>query len=99
MDEAGLLHRTHGGALPVALRQATHEASIADKATHEASIADKATHEASIADKAALCAKEKRVIGLTAARLVTPGDTLALNGGTTTIQVARALRGALSLHI
>ncbi len=79
LDEAGLLHRTHGGALLVAPARALHEASIADKAT--------------------LCAEEKRSIGLAAARLIAPGDTLALNGGTTTVQVARALRGVTPLRL
>jgi DeoR/GlpR family transcriptional regulator of sugar metabolism len=37
---------------------------------------------------------EKRWIGEAAAALVEPGDTLYLNGGTTTLQVFRHLRGA-----
>jgi DeoR family transcriptional regulator, aga operon transcriptional repressor len=36
-------------------------------------------------------APEKQLIGQAAAALVTPGSTVALNGGTTTVEVARAL--------
>jgi DeoR/GlpR family transcriptional regulator of sugar metabolism len=48
--------------------------------------------ELSVHDKAAICAAEKQAIGRAAAGLVAPGDVIALNGGTTTVQVARALR-------
>jgi DeoR/GlpR family transcriptional regulator of sugar metabolism len=40
-------------------------------------------------EAAATHPEEKRLIGQTAARLVEPGDTLFLNGGTTTLQVFR----------
>jgi DeoR family transcriptional regulator, aga operon transcriptional repressor len=36
-------------------------------------------------------APEKQQIGQAAAELITPGSTVALNGGTTTVEVARAL--------
>lgn len=39
-------------------------------------------------------ASEKRAIGKTAAAMVRPGDTIFLNGGTTTLQVVRHLRSA-----
>ena len=39
-------------------------------------------------------ALEKRAIGETAAAMVHPGDTIFLNGGTTTLQVFRHLRSA-----
>ena len=55
--------------------------------------------ESSPTAKAVLHADEKQAIGAAAARLVTPGDTLALNGGTTTAQVARALRGLTPLRL
>jgi DeoR/GlpR family transcriptional regulator of sugar metabolism len=77
LAEAGLLRRTHGGALrPQAQR----------------------TLEPSIAEKAATCAAEKRAIAAAAARLVSPGDTLAFTGGTTTVQVARAVRALSHLR-
>lgn len=58
-----------------------------------------ALHERSLRDKAALCAEEKQAIGRTAAALVTPGAVIALNGGTTTAQVARALRQLPNLRL
>lgn len=77
MEEAGLLRRTHGGALrPHA----------------------QGTREPSIAEKAAICAAEKRAIAAAAARLVGPGATLAFTGGTTTVQVARAVRAVPRLR-
>jgi DeoR family transcriptional regulator of aga operon len=44
-------------------------------------------------------ADEKRRIGLAAANLVEKGDTIALSPGTTTTQVARALRHREEIHI
>jgi DeoR family transcriptional regulator of aga operon len=41
--------------------------------------------------KTARNAPEKQLIGRTAAALITPDTTVALNGGTTTVEVARAL--------
>lgn len=55
--------------------------------------------ERSPRDKAALCVEEKHAIGRAAAGLVTPGDIVALNGGTTTLQVARALRSVGNLRV
>jgi DeoR/GlpR family transcriptional regulator of sugar metabolism len=43
-------------------------------------------------DKAVLQVIEKRAIGIAAARLLTPGEVVALTGGTTTLEVARRLR-------
>jgi DeoR family transcriptional regulator, aga operon transcriptional repressor len=43
--------------------------------------------------KTARNAPEKQLIGRVAATLITPGATVALNGGTTTVEVARALAG------
>ncbi len=50
-------------------------------------------------DKAVLHEAEKRAIGRTAAQLVAPGDVVALNGGTTSVEVARAIRGVPGLHV
>lgn len=55
--------------------------------------------ERSVSDKAAICAAEKQAIGRAAARLVLPGDVIALNGGTTTAQLARALHQVASLRL
>lgn len=44
-------------------------------------------------DRATTMAREKRAIGLAAAALVHDGDTVLLDGGTTTLEVARALVG------
>lgn len=79
LDRAGLVRRTHGGAL------------LPDGGSSEA--------EPRPRDKATLRAEEKRAIGRAAARLVKPGDVIALNGGTTTVQVARALRTLSSLRL
>lgn len=48
-------------------------------------------HELPLLYKMARNAPEKRLIGQAAAALVAPDATVALNGGTTTIEVARAL--------
>lgn len=47
----------------------------------------------SLDDRVTTSADEKRVIGKTAASLVRDGDTVLLDGGTTTLEVARALVG------
>ena len=44
-------------------------------------------------DRTGTAAAEKRAIGLAAAALVEDGDTVLLDGGTTTLEVARALVG------
>ncbi len=44
-------------------------------------------------DRRATAAEEKQAIGLAAAALVRDGDTVLLDGGTTTLEVARALVG------
>lgn len=44
-------------------------------------------------DRTASAGREKRAIGLSAAALVEDGDTVLLDGGTTTLEVARALVG------
>jgi DeoR family fructose operon transcriptional repressor len=43
----------------------------------------------SFAEKETVYAEEKKSIGLTAARLIKDGETIAFGGGTTTLQVAR----------
>ncbi|MBI2941860.1 MAG: DeoR/GlpR transcriptional regulator [Chloroflexi bacterium] len=48
--------------------------------------------ELSVREKSTLNIEEKRRIGLAAAALIESGHTIALNGGTTTAQVARSIR-------
>jgi len=50
-------------------------------------------------DKATLQVVEKRAIAVAAARLVAPGEVVALNGGTTTLEVARLLRPIDNLRV
>lgn len=78
MARAGLLRRSHGGA-------------VIDAADDPA--------EPSLSAKAVLYGAEKEAIGAAAARLVGAGDIIALNGGTTTVQVARALRAVTGLYV
>ncbi len=46
-------------------------------------------------DRSRVCTSEKRSIGAVAAQLVAEGETVLLDGGTTTFEVARHLRGRL----
>jgi len=50
-------------------------------------------------DKATLQVIEKRAIADAAARLVAPGEVVALNGGTTTQDVARRIRAIANLRV
>lgn len=49
-------------------------------------------HDSSFQDKVSSFAEEKRRIGFAAAKLVSTGQTIALTGGTTTIEVVRSLK-------
>lgn len=49
-------------------------------------------HDSTFQDKVSSFAEEKRRIGLAAAKLVSTGQTIALTGGTTTIEVVRSLK-------
>jgi DeoR/GlpR family transcriptional regulator of sugar metabolism len=75
LDEAGLLRRVHGGALP-RHGDASPFASRARRAPEA---------KASIARRAAAC--------------VGDGDVVILDGGTTTLELARALREDLSANV
>lgn len=50
-------------------------------------------HDSSFQDKVGSFADEKRRIARAASRLVSPGDTVALSGGTTTTEVVRTFPG------
>jgi DeoR family transcriptional regulator, aga operon transcriptional repressor len=59
--------------------------------TRGGAISNHVSYDLPLRDKTARHAPEKQRIGVVAAALVTPDSTVALNGGTTTIEVARAL--------
>jgi DeoR/GlpR family transcriptional regulator of sugar metabolism len=67
LDEAGLLRRVHGGALPRALAPMSHQA------------------------RAGLQQPAKQAVAHVAAGLVQPGQVIFIDGGTTTLEVARSL--------
>lgn len=69
--------------------------------THGGAVLTGASPEAELfpSDKAVLQVAEKRAIALAAARLIAPGETVALNGGTTTLEVARQLRAIDNLRV
>jgi DeoR/GlpR family transcriptional regulator of sugar metabolism len=75
LDEAGLLRRVHGGALP--------RHGDASPFSTRARRAPEA--KASIARRAAACVRD--------------GQVVVLDGGTTTLELARALRGDLSANV
>jgi len=56
-------------------------------------------HDTSFQEKVSSFAEEKRRIARAAARLVRPGDTIALSGGTTTTEVARGFMSIEGLTI
>jgi DeoR family transcriptional regulator, aga operon transcriptional repressor len=56
-------------------------------------------HERSLDDKSNRRAEEKQRIGRLAASLVSDGDSLILDSGTTTLQVARHLRGKRDITV
>ena len=72
LDLAGVVKRTHGGAISLAGEPRSLPAF--DERTGNATL-------------------EKRAIGQAAAALIDDGDTVLLDGGTTTLEVARALLG------
>jgi len=74
----GLVHRTHGGALP------TRQGALEDPTLRE---------------KEKLYRKEKLSIAIAATRLVAEGQVVILDSGTTTTEIARALRNFKKLTI
>ncbi len=77
LDEAGLLSRTHGGA--VDSRMAAFEPSLAEKEDRRRA--------------------EKRAIARVAAGLIQEGDTILLDAGSTTLEIARLLRQARGVTV
>lgn len=82
LEERGLVHRTHGGAM------------LAGQAVYEPFRFD-----ASFNVREERFAPEKQRIALAAAELVRDNETIGFTAGTTTTQVARALRQRAGLHI
>src|ERR1700727_2306858 len=74
----GLIHRTHGGALPAR---------------------DGALEDPTLREKEKLHRKEKLQIAAAAARMVSEGQVVILDSGTTTTAIARALRNFQNLTI
>jgi DeoR family transcriptional regulator, aga operon transcriptional repressor len=74
----GLIHRTHGGALPAR---------------------DGALEDPSLREKEKLHHKEKLRIAQSAARMVQEGQVVILDSGTTTTEIARAVRNFHNLTI
>ena len=74
----GLIHRTHGGALPAR---------------------DRALEDPTLREKQKLHRKEKLRIAEAAARMVEEGQVVILDSGTTTTEIARALRNFHNLTI
>jgi DeoR family transcriptional regulator of aga operon len=78
LDAHGLIHRTHGGALPA------REGALEDPTLRE---------------KEKLHHREKLRIAEAAARMVQEGQVVILDSGTTTTEIARALRNFRNLTI
>lgn len=73
----GLVSRTHGGAVP--------------PATDPVTAAPGPAFELLYSEKRLVCLEEKRRIGAAAAGLVADGETLILDSGSTTLEIARNL--------
>jgi DeoR family transcriptional regulator of aga operon len=78
LESHGLIHRTHGGALP------THHGALEDPTLRE---------------KEKLYRQEKLRIAGAAVRMVSEGQVVILDSGTTTTAIARALRNFRKLTI
>ena len=59
----------------------------------------RSSQEPGFTAKSALMQAEKRAIAVAAARLVEPGSAIAISAGTTTYELARAVRGVADLTI
>ncbi len=82
LEERGLVHRTHGGAM------------LAGQAVYEPFRFDASFHI-----REERFTQEKQRIALAAAELVHENETIGFTAGTTTTEVARALRMRTGLHI
>jgi len=85
LEKQGVLKRTYGGA--VSLHLPPREVLFHERAKLQA------------AEKQAIALAEKQAIALAAAKLVTDGETIVLDAGTTTAHLARALRNHRNLTV
>jgi len=79
LERDGVIRRVHGGAVPVS-------------AALGASAGDRPGREPTFEEALETSVRPKQAIGEAAAALVTSGQSLILDVGTTTLQIARALR-------
>ncbi|MGL4461262.1 MAG: DeoR/GlpR family DNA-binding transcription regulator [Planctomycetia bacterium] len=94
LHESGVLRRTRGGAMAMAMAMAAGAPVVAETS----SFATGAGREPppplpAFEERAARQMAEKRLIGRRTAELVGDGETVLLDGGTTTLEVARCLVG------
>jgi DeoR family transcriptional regulator of aga operon len=78
--------------------QSLHEQGLVQR-THGGALPKPAGLEMPIRYKASRQLREKRAIGLAAAKLVADGDVVGMTGGTTTTEVARALADRRDLTV
>ncbi|MFT3974097.1 MAG: DeoR/GlpR family DNA-binding transcription regulator [Amaricoccus sp.] len=67
--------------------------------THGGAVRTREPSVASVADRVATQVDAKRRIAVTAARLITPGETILVNGGSTTLALAMALPAHRSIAL
>lgn len=77
LEKAGLLSRTHGGAVLI----------------------DHRKFEPSVMEKVEQFSHEKEIIGRLAAQLISDGETILIDAGTTTIQIIKELKDKKDLTI
>ncbi|HXG65632.1 MAG TPA: transcriptional repressor AgaR [Blastocatellia bacterium] len=77
LHQRGLVHKAHGGAMPVAT----------------------VSVEPSLQERFLSHAEEKRRIGAAAAALINDGETIILDSGSTTQEIARRLKGKQNLQV
>lgn len=75
------------------------ESGLLERTHGGALLADSTLDEPSFAEKTDQQLSEKQAIGALAASLVRDGDSVILDAGTTTLEVARALRGRRNLTV
>ncbi|QAY72250.1 DeoR/GlpR transcriptional regulator [Agromyces protaetiae] len=93
LERAGAVRRVHGGAVPVAI--GVNGADVTAGALLEASA--RPDREPTFEEALETSVRPKRQIGEAAAALVASGQSLILDVGTTTLQIARALRARADL--
>ncbi|MFF2479609.1 DeoR/GlpR family DNA-binding transcription regulator [Paenibacillus sp. NPDC058071] len=74
LEQAGLIRRTFGGAIPI-------------------------VKDVAIKERLRIHVEEKVLIGREAAALIVPGDSVFIDGGTTTLEIARAMKPGLKATV